>query len=128
MTEGDLFFRHHSATEPTGGGRLRPSSRGFFASRKSNLEKGFSRSLIAEGNELRMLRNLQASCRPSPSNDTLTMNNHLPGGCFPPRMTRMIILCGLLAAIPGSMPSKPLEIGPGTQQLVPSYRESFPSG
>ena len=58
---GDLLFRHRSATEPTGGSRLRPSSRGFFASRKSNLEKGFSRSLIAEGNELRMLRNLQGS-------------------------------------------------------------------
>ena len=61
MTEGNLLFRHRSATEPTGDGRLRPSSRGFSASHKSNLKKGFSRSLIAEDNELRMLRNLQGS-------------------------------------------------------------------
>ena len=46
------------------------------------------------------------------------MNNHLAGGRFPPSMTKMITLCALLAAIPGSMPGKPLDIGTHNQIFI----------
>ena len=46
------------------------------------------------------------------------MNNHLAGGRFPPSMTKMITLCALLAAMPGSVPGKPLEIGTQNQIFI----------